>query len=72
MKRFSILLIGFVFVWVLGYREAYACRIVPTIHPPIPITQQPPQLQPIQVRNHLVTTTIKNGVAVTTLETVFF
>jgi Ca-activated chloride channel family protein len=65
----------FLFIAVLMVTlPAYACRIIPS--PPDVILPEPPQIlpaiQPIQVKSHRFDVTIKNGVAVTTLESLFY
>lgn len=71
MSKFSIFSI-FIFLGLLfAAHEANACRIIP--HPPIVIDHhRPAPLQPIRVQSHNFHAVIKDGVAITTLETVFF
>ena len=69
MRKSLMSLLAVLFV-ILGTVDLNACRIV--VNPPnttIPNWVPP---QPIHVRHHLFNTTIKNGVATTVLETVFY
>lgn len=67
MKRLLVLALCMAFLFPLF--ETRACRIVPD--PPI-VGPRPQPVQAIQVQSHRVNIDIKNGVAETTLETVFY
>ena len=70
MRKWTIL----VLLLTLLYPLADACRIVPVIPVrPIVITSpRRPSVQPITVKKHHFAVTIKDGVATTVLETVFY
>ncbi len=59
-----------IFLLLLGLCFSHACRIVPM--PPQDFVRPIAELQKIQVRQHHVHVTIKDGVATTVLETVFY
>ena len=73
MRKLYLFLIVFSLL-VVGASDLYACRIVPT-RPVIiirPYRPYRPIIRPIQVKSHHFQTTIKDGVATTVLESVFY
>jgi Ca-activated chloride channel family protein len=69
MRKLSLLCL---LLFVAGLYQAYACRIVPRRPETDVIAPSQPPLQAISVKSHSFTTTIKNGVATTVLESLFY